>query len=91
LATRSADNGDQEILRVDADALTKVYSCNVFDTCGPLRFHKDGKRVYLQTNKESDLEELALFDPATGKLEPVESDPLEACRSGRHGVFRSHR
>ena len=45
LATRTADNGDQEILRVDANGFTKIYSCNVFETCGPLRFHKDGKRV----------------------------------------------
>ena len=77
LATRTADNGDQEILRVDADKLTKVYACDVFDSCGPLQFHKDGKRVYMATNKESDLEELALFDPSTGKLEAVESDPLK--------------
>ena len=77
LATRTADNGDQEMLRVDADALTKVYSCTITDSCGPAQFHRDGKRVYMVTNKESDLEELALFDPATGKLETVESDPLK--------------
>ena len=51
LATRTADNGDTEILRVDADGFTKIYSCDVFETCDPLRFHKDGKRVYLETNK----------------------------------------
>ena len=77
IATRTADNGDQEMLRVDADALTKVYSCTITDACGPVQFHKDGKRVYLDTNKESDLEQLALFDPATGNVEPVESDPLK--------------
>ena len=77
LATRTADNGDQEMLRVDADTLTKVYSCSIADACGPVQFHKDNKRVYMITNKESDLEQLALFDPATSKLEPVESDPLK--------------
>jgi len=79
LAFRAADNGDQEILRVDADALTKVYSCNVFETCDPLRFHKDGKRIYLNTNKgdATDLAALALFEPETGKVESVESDPLK--------------
>lgn len=79
LAVRSADNGDTEILRVDADKFTKVYSCNVFETCDPARFHKDGKRVYMVTNKGDalDLTELALFDPETGKLEPVESDPMK--------------
>jgi len=79
LAFRTTDNGDQEILRVDADALTKVYSCNVFETCDPLRFHKDGKRFYIDTNKgdATDLSGLALLDPESGEVETVESDPLK--------------
>lgn len=79
LATRSADNGDTEVLRVDDKGFTKVYSCNVFESCGPVRFHKDGRRVYLVTNKGEgiDLIRLELFDPATGKEELVESDPLK--------------
>jgi dipeptidyl aminopeptidase/acylaminoacyl peptidase len=78
LAIRAADNGDTEILRVDEKGFTKVYSCNVFETCGPVRFHKDGQRVYFQTNKGAgaDLVKLTLFDPATSKEEMVESDPL---------------
>jgi dipeptidyl aminopeptidase/acylaminoacyl peptidase len=77
LATRTADSGEQEILRVDADALTKVYSCSVFESCDAVHFHKDGKRVYLETNKgdDADLTSLMLFDPASGKTELVESDP----------------
>lgn len=79
LATRSAENGDTEVLRVDDKGFTKVYSCNVFESCGPVRFHKDGRRVYFQTNKGSgiDLTQLELFDPVTGKEELVESDPLK--------------
>jgi dipeptidyl aminopeptidase/acylaminoacyl peptidase len=79
LAFRTTDSGDQEILRVDAGALTKVYSCNVFETCDPLRFHKDGKRFYIDTNKgdATDLAGLALLDPESGKVELVESDPLK--------------
>ncbi|MGH9753867.1 MAG: alpha/beta fold hydrolase, partial [Blastocatellia bacterium] len=78
LATRSANNGDTEVLRVDGDSFKKVYSCNVFETCGPVQFHKDGKRVYMITNKdkEIDLLRLVLFDPETGKEELVESDPM---------------
>src|SRR5579859_569468 len=78
LATRSAENGDTEILRVDADQLTKIYSCNVFENCGVARFQKDGKKAYIETNKGADinLTSLALLDPATGKTELVESDPL---------------
>jgi dipeptidyl aminopeptidase/acylaminoacyl peptidase len=78
LATRAADNGDTEVLRVDDTGFTKVYSCNVFESCGPVRYHKDGQRVYFETNKGAniDLTRLELFDPATGKEELVESDPL---------------
>ncbi len=77
LALRIADNGDTEILRVDEEGFTKVYSCDVFESCGPVRFHKDNKRFYLETNKGEgvDLTRLVLFDPATGKEELVESDP----------------
>ena len=79
LASRSAENGDTEIIRVDADKFTKVYSCNVFEQCDIIRFQKDGKRAYLVTNKGDDLDltALELFDPETGKTELVESDPLK--------------
>jgi len=78
LATRVADNGDTEILRVDEKGFTKVYSCNVFEACAPDQFHKDGQRVYFETNKGGgvDLTRLELFDPTTGKEDLVESDPL---------------
>jgi dipeptidyl aminopeptidase/acylaminoacyl peptidase len=78
LATRSAENGDTEVLRVDDKTFTKVYSCNVFESCGPVRYHKDGQRVYFETNKGTgvDLSKLELFNPTTGKEELVESDPL---------------
>jgi dipeptidyl aminopeptidase/acylaminoacyl peptidase len=78
LATRSAENGDTEILRVDADKFTKIYSCSVFEECGVAQFQKDGKRAYMVTNKGAmDLVGLALLDPETGKTEMVESDPLK--------------
>jgi dipeptidyl aminopeptidase/acylaminoacyl peptidase len=77
LATRSAENGDTEVLRVDDKGFAKVYSCNVFESCGPVRYHKDGQRVYFVTNKGTDLIQLNLFNPATGKEEVVESDPLK--------------
>jgi dipeptidyl aminopeptidase/acylaminoacyl peptidase len=78
LATRSAENGDTEVLRVDATGFTKIAGCNVFEACSPSRFHKDGKRIYLVTNQGADvnLMRLALLDVASGSVEPVESDPL---------------
>jgi dipeptidyl aminopeptidase/acylaminoacyl peptidase len=87
LATRSAENGDTEILRVDSDKFTKIYSCNVFEACSVIRFQKDGKRAYMETNKgaDMDLTALALLDPETGKTEIVESDPLKKVDFG--GAF----
>ena len=76
LALRTTDKGETEVLRVDENAFTKIYECGVFETCGTVRFHKDGQRVYMQTNKgDSDLTRLTLFDVASGKEEVVESDP----------------
>lgn len=78
LATRTPENGDTELLRFDSgDQATKVYSCNVFETCKPLRFDQDNRRVYMVTNKgDIDLMRLVLFDPETGREELVESDPM---------------
>lgn len=77
LATRSTDKGDTEILRVDPSGFTVVYTCNVFESCGPDRFNKDNSKVYLQTNKGNvDLTRLVLFDPATRTETLVESDPM---------------
>ena len=79
LATRAAQNGDSEVLRVDPEAFTKIYSCSVFETCWPLRFQRNGKRVYMITNKGEDVNliGLVLLDPASGKTDSVESDPLK--------------
>ncbi|MGA3203047.1 MAG: S9 family peptidase [Bryobacteraceae bacterium] len=79
LATRAANTGDQEVLRVDANGFTKIYSCNVFEDCAPVRFHQDARRVYMKTNKgdEVDLLGLVLLDAETGVVQGVESDPLK--------------
>jgi dipeptidyl aminopeptidase/acylaminoacyl peptidase len=79
MASRSAENGDTEILRVDPDKFTKIYSCNVFEQCGVERFQKDGKLAYFVSNKgpEHDLVELETIDPQTGNTVTVESDPLK--------------
>ncbi len=76
LAVRTTDKGDTEVLRIDDKGFTKVYECSVFEACGPVRFHKDGQRVYMETNKgEPDLARLVLFDVASGKEELVATDP----------------
>ena len=77
LAVRTTDKGDTEVLKVLPEGFKTVYTCSVFETCGPDRFHRDGKRIYMETNKgDADLVRLVLFDPETGKEELVESDPM---------------
>ncbi|MFN2637255.1 MAG: alpha/beta fold hydrolase [Gemmatimonadaceae bacterium] len=77
LALRTTDKGDTEILRVDPSGFTQVYSCSVFETCGPIRFNKDNSKVYMETNKgDPDLTRLVLFDPSTKSEQLVESDPM---------------
>ena len=78
LSLRSPQNGDIEILRLNDDGTsTVIYSCNLFESCAPVAFHKDNKRIYIQTNKgDLDLIELQLLDVASGKVEKVEGDPL---------------
>jgi len=84
LAVRSAENGDTEVLRVDADKFEKIYTCDVFESCGPIRFHKDDRRVYFETNKGNlDLTQLELLDPATGKEELVAGDPMKRVDVGQ--------
>jgi dipeptidyl aminopeptidase/acylaminoacyl peptidase len=85
MAFRTTDSGDQEILRVDPEGFAKVYSCGVFENCSPIRFDKEGKRVYIETNKGdgTDLSALVLLDPQSGKTEVVEADPLKRVDFGQ--------
>ncbi len=85
LAARTTDAGDTELLQVTADGFKTVYTCTVFESCGPVRFHKDGERVYLDTNKgeANDLGRLTLFDPSSGSDTLVESDPMKRVDFGQ--------
>ena len=76
LAMRVDDSGEQHLLRVDAEGFTTIFSCSVFDSCGPLQFHTDGRRFYFETNKDRNLSALMLLDASTGDAELVEFDPL---------------
>ena len=77
LGVRQTPEGGTEILRVDAgNKLTPVYTCTAEESCSPMRFHKDGRRMYLTTNRgEPDLTRLVLFNPQTSQEEVVDSDP----------------
>jgi dipeptidyl aminopeptidase/acylaminoacyl peptidase len=85
LAERTTKSGDTEILRVDADAFTPLYSCSVLESCGVLDFDGSGNKVYLLTNKgDLNLIELQMMDVATGATAKVERDP--ANRTDINGV-----
>lgn len=78
LAVRQRSDGGTEILKVEEGELgATVYECDFGETCGPVRFHRDGERVYMVTNagEDVDLTRLVLLDPETREVELVESDP----------------
>jgi dipeptidyl aminopeptidase/acylaminoacyl peptidase len=77
LAFRQAADGSNEVLRVaDGRLGDVVVRCTFEETCSPVRFHKDGRLVYMMENiGDVDLTRLTLLDPATGQMTPVESDP----------------
>jgi hypothetical protein len=75
LGVRQTQDGGWEILRVDGERLTTVYTCSWEESCSPVRFHRDGRRVCLNTNRGVDLARLTLFDVQTGTEEVVHSDP----------------
>ena len=91
LASRANPDGSNDILRVDAKELVKIYTTSVFEEAYPYAFNKDNKRVYMNTNKGDslDLSQLVLFDPETLKEEIVESDPLKKVDIGN--VFISEK
>jgi dipeptidyl aminopeptidase/acylaminoacyl peptidase len=77
MAFRQLPDGGSEILNLVDGQLEQVYSCTWLETCQPMRFHKDGERVYMISNKgdDVDLTRLMLLDPKTGETELVHEDP----------------
>ena len=79
LASRANQDGSNDILRVDENGFTPVYTTSIFEQAYTLAFDKDNKRIYMVTNKGDDrnLSQLVLLDPVTMKEELVESDPMQ--------------
>jgi dipeptidyl aminopeptidase/acylaminoacyl peptidase len=77
LSTKEMDDGGTEIFRIDGDGFESIYTCTVDETAEPMRFHIDGARFYMITNKGEghDLTSLVLFNPETLEEEYVDSDP----------------
>jgi dipeptidyl aminopeptidase/acylaminoacyl peptidase len=79
MASRSNMDGSNDLLRVDDNGFTPIYSTDVFEQAYPLAFQKDNKKFYMVTNKgdNRNFSQLVLFDPMTLKEEFIESDPLK--------------
>jgi dipeptidyl aminopeptidase/acylaminoacyl peptidase len=83
LAVRTTPAGDTEILRVDRDAFTRIYSCDVTEACELEAFDPDNRQVYLLSNKGVNLIGLYLLDPQTQAVTLIESDPERRVDLGR--------
>ncbi|HEX8503958.1 MAG TPA: alpha/beta fold hydrolase [Hymenobacter sp.] len=88
LASRSNQDGSTEWLRVEGDKLTPFYKTTIDEQSYVAAFAKDNRRVYLVTNlgQGRDLAEIVLLDPATGKEEPYQTDPLKRVDVGSLAV-----
>ncbi len=77
LANRANTDGSNELLLVNKDSFTSIYTTSIFETAYPAGFDKENKNIYLVTNKGDniDLTRLVLFNPITLQEKPIESDP----------------
>lgn len=78
LAVKTVPGGGSELLRVDLQGYTKLAEATYEEDLNPIRFHKDGRHCYVETNVgELDLTQLMLMDVETGVMQYVEADPDE--------------
>ncbi|MEO0984784.1 MAG: alpha/beta fold hydrolase [Cyanobacteria bacterium J06639_14] len=75
IAYRQTLAGGNETLAVNDGVLTPVYTCKIEETCSPLRFHQNGRQIYIATNRDRDLSQLELLDLETQQSQIVEADP----------------
>ncbi len=77
LATRSNEDGSNDLLRVDEKELVPIYHTGPFEEFEPLAFDPENKQFYIATNKgdDRDLKQLVLLDLVSMKESFVEKDP----------------
>ncbi len=78
LGIRQTADGGSELLRVDGDKLTQIYTTTSDESFGTIRFTPDGKKVYMTTNKGAvDKQQFELFDLASLTTTVLEKDPMD--------------
>jgi len=75
LGQRITQNGTVELLRINGQTLTPIFSYNVEENFRFLCFHKDGKRFYAESSCDTDRSRLVLVDIETGLCKECDSDP----------------
>ena len=87
LAEQTTEDGGVQLLKFQGEALLPIFKCSWEESFSLVKFHTDGERVYMVTNKgHRNLSELVLFNVITQELENVESDPAEEVDFG-HSLF----
>lgn len=73
---QSDEQGNTYMLYKKSDVLTSIYETSVTESAFISGWNEDNSKCYLITNKgDLDLTTLYLFDPESGKMELMESDP----------------
>ncbi|UCF19004.1 MAG: S9 family peptidase [Gemmatimonadota bacterium] len=78
VASAQGPGGQTEIhyRETEEDDWQLVASYPAEESVFPLRFHPDGRRIYMSSNHgDTDLQQLVLFDLSTGETEVVDRDP----------------
>ncbi|MBK8405976.1 MAG: S9 family peptidase [Saprospiraceae bacterium] len=77
LAMKSNPDGSTDLLRLDNNGFTKIYSSSILESYYPVNFHPDGQHIYMVTDvgDEINLSRLVLFNINTLKMSVIESDP----------------
>jgi len=75
LGKRTSKDRGQELLRVDGKSLIPVLSYGHDETFDPIRFHEDGKRVYVRSSVDVDCSRLVLFNVETRECTECDRDP----------------
>jgi dipeptidyl aminopeptidase/acylaminoacyl peptidase len=87
LAERQTSDGGTEILLVNGDSLTSIFTASPEEDVSTINFTPDNKQIYISTNKgDVDKDQLELLDLATGQTTFVEKDPLDEVDFG-YAIF----